>query len=247
MSFAKSSDGLWKAAPSVVSPPKRDEVFVWRIALANVSDADESQLSADERERADRFRFPEVRRAFVQGRLFLRRILARTLQGDPAALRFGLEGNGKPKLDGFDLAFNLSHSGGQALCAIAGTGPVGVDVETASPSRDLMGLARRYFASDEFESLQSLPDEERMAAFYRCWTRKEAFIKAIGEGLSRPLDSFSVEFRTGVAARFLRIGLDPEEPRRWRLCDLDPGSGFAAALVVPSAVTNDECFMLDAL
>lgn len=247
MSFAKNTDDLWKAAPAVASLPKPDEVFVWRIALATVSDADESQLSADERERADRFRFPDVRRAFVQGRLFLRRILARTLQADPASLRFSVEGNGKPKLDGVELAFNLSHSGGQALCAIAGTGPVGVDVETVSPSRDLVGLARRYFAADEFESLQSLPHVERTAAFYRCWTRKEAFIKAIGEGLSRPLDSFSVEFRIGVAPRFLRIGNNPDEPQRWRLCNLDSGSGFAAALVVPSEVTNIECFMLGAV
>jgi 4'-phosphopantetheinyl transferase len=195
-----------------------------------------------ERERAARFVFPEVRRAFVQGRLFLRRALGRILERDPASLAFSLEGNGKPVLNERALAFNLSHSGGEAVLAFSPTGPVGVDIEIVERQRDLEGLAQRYFAAEEYAALMTLPSDQRAAAFYRCWTRKEAFIKALGEGLSHPLDAFAVTFVEQAPPTFVR--LDRGETSAWRLFDLDVGGRFAGAVVVPSSITRLTRFAL---
>jgi len=241
MSFANPSEKAWRSAPTTAGPPAPDEVIVWRIALEAVTSKDEHELSSDERERADRFKFAHVRRAFVQGRLFLRRALAQ-ITGCPAAeIQFISEGNGKPALLGRPLAFNLSHSGGAALLAVAGAGPVGVDVELMRETRDLIGLARRYFAATEYEELIRLEANDQTAAFYRCWTRKEAFIKALGEGLSHPLDSFAVRFAPEAPAEFTTA---KEREEGWRIFDLDVGDGFAGAVVTPGSVERLTCFTL---
>jgi 4'-phosphopantetheinyl transferase len=245
MSSAKRTDPEWVPAPTTPMRPASDEVAVWRIALAVVNDLDLSDLSADERDRANGFQFDHVRSAFIQGRLFLRRMLARLLARAPTELEFRSIANGKPTLANSDLAFNLSHSGGEAVLAVAGTGPVGVDIEVVSEARDLLGLADRYFSPDESKRLRQLPEAERVSAFYRCWTRKEAFIKALGEGLSRPLDSFSVAFEPNCAPEFLRIGDDPTAPSRWRLFDLELGGDLAGAVATVSAVNRIACFTLE--
>ena len=245
MSSANRSDQGWRYAPTVLRLPAADEAFVWRIALANVDDSDALCLSQDERDRASRFLFLEVRRAFTQGRLFLRRTLARVLDKDPQQLAFGSEGNGKPTLVGSEIAFNLSHSGGEAVVVVAGSGAVGIDIEVVSEERDLLGLAQRYFAPEEVARFQSLEPKERTAAFYRCWTRKEAFIKAIGEGLSRPLDSFVVSVGPDDPPAFMRIGDDPAAVGEWRLHDLELSAPFAGAVVTSAAVTRLTRFTLD--
>ena len=245
MSSANRTDLTWLPAPTKPMPPASDEVVVWRIALADVDDFDPSDLSADERDRASRFQFDHVRSAFIRGRLFLRRVLARLLDRLPRELKFTSVANGKPTLADSDLAFNLSHSGGEAVLAAAGTGPVGVDIEVVSEDRDLLGLANRYFSADESKRLRELPESERVSAFYRCWTRKEAFIKALGEGLSRPLDSFSVVFEPNRSPEFLRIGDDPKGPGQWRLFNLDLGGDLAGAVATVSGVNRVARFTLE--
>jgi 4'-phosphopantetheinyl transferase len=193
-------------------------------------------LSADERERAGRFRFDRDRRRFVAARGLLRLVLGRTLGLDPAGLRFAYGPRGKPSLaDGPGLGFNVSHSGGLALLAFAWDRELGVDVEEEREVKEAADIARRYFSHRESEELLRLPEGERKAAFFRCWTRKEAFIKATGDGLSRALDAFDVTLRPGEPARLLRVEGEPGAKSRFWIEDLRPAPGFAGALAVDGA------------
>jgi 4'-phosphopantetheinyl transferase len=146
-------------------------------------------LSPDERDRADRFVRRHDRERFVAGRAFLRLLLSRLVGSESAALRFAYGPNGKPALEApADLAFNLAHSGGLAVCAVAaGRSGLGVDVERVRPLGDLAGMARAAFAPGEAARIVSLPEPERLLAFFDAWTRKEALLKALGRGLGRPL------------------------------------------------------------
>jgi 4'-phosphopantetheinyl transferase len=241
MSSPNSSDFRWPPAPATPFRPAADEVVVWRVALADVQTQDLSILSADEIERADRFKFADVRLSFIQARLFLRRMLGAILKQPPADLRFTFEGNGKPKLVDETIAFNLSHSGGEALLAVSTASPIGVDLEQIRAERDLIGLARRYFAAAEIEELLQLDPSDQVRGFYSCWTRKEAFIKAIGEGLSHPLDSFAVNLTPGEAPIFKAPQTD------WKIFNLELGEQFAGAVVVPKTVVRLSCFQLESL
>lgn len=241
MSSVNSSDSRWPPSPAPPSRPGADEVVVWRIALADVQTKDVTILSVDEIERADRFKFPDVRRAFIQARLFLRRMLGAILELPPADLQFAFEGNGKPKLVDEAVAFNLSHSGGEALLAVSAALPVGVDLEQIRAERDLIGLAQRFFAVKEIEELLRLEPSAQVRGFYSCWTRKEAFIKAIGEGLSHPLDSFAVNLAPGEAPVF-------KTPQtNWRIFDLELGERFAGAVVVPNELRRLSCFQVESI
>ena len=211
-----------------------DEVHVWSADLDRLPEAELGEaLSADERERARRFRFDRDRRRFTTARGLLRRLLGRYLGRDPAGLRFAYGPRGKPSLgEGHGLRFNVSHSGGLALLAFAWDRELGVDVEEEREVREAADIARRYFSPREEEELRRLREDQRQAAFFRCWTRKEAFIKATGDGLSRPLDAFDVTLRPGEPARLLRVAGEPEAESRFWLEDLRPAPGFAGALAV---------------
>jgi 4'-phosphopantetheinyl transferase len=207
------------------------EVHVWRVDLAAPvgSEALEA-LSDDERERADRFRFDVHRRRFVRARAALRSILARYTGSDPGALAFEYGEHGKPSLAGEGPAFNLSHSEDVALCAVASGRGLGVDVEWAARPVEHLTLAERFFAPGEVAVLRTVPPEHLPAAFFACWTRKEAYVKATGRGLSLPLHGFEVSLEP-VPEPSLRVLGDPEETARWGLRALDAGHGFTAALV----------------
>jgi 4'-phosphopantetheinyl transferase len=247
MSFANRFKQGWRPAPLEAPTPSANEVVVWRVALETVSVKDATVLAVDERERAERLKIPAVRLAFIQGRLFLRRMLGRTLGRDPGSLQFASEGNGKPTLPAAPLAFNLSHSGGVAALAIAKVGPVGIDVEELRGDRDLVGLASRYFAPLEYAALLRLPSAQRTLGFYSCWTRKEAFIKALGEGLSHPLDAFEVSLDPSAPAAFLSIGGKQADDSPWRLFSIDFGERYAGALVAPRQVERLSCFTLETI
>jgi 4'-phosphopantetheinyl transferase len=210
------------------------DVHVWTACLDDLSEAAlRAPLPADERARAGRFHFERDQRRFVAGRGLLRVLLGRYLEADPASLRFGYGPQGKPFLEEYgDLRFNVSHSGGLALLAFTHGREVGVDVERERPLPEWKDIAGRYFSAWEATELGRLPADERGAAFFRCWTRKEAFIKATGEGLSRPLDAFCVSLAPGEPARLRRVVGEPEAVRRFRLEDLRPAPGFAGALAV---------------
>jgi len=238
------AEDLAPRMPWGTSPPQlvleRDHVHVWRAWLDHepgCGDSFRATLSPDERARADRFRFDRDRARFVAGRAALRMILGRYLRREPATLRFGYGPQGKPFLaeaPGADLRFNLSHSYGLALYAVARSRDVGIDVEKIDP-RFESGIAEQFFSPREVAALRSLPSAGQTEAFFACWTRKEAYAKAKGEGLGLRLDQFEISL--GESAALLWSDEDPGDTRRWRLEALSPGSGYAAAI----AVGGDRC------
>src|SRR5215210_8626067 len=224
-----SQSEIWLAPPGSLSL-QTGEVHVWRIELeqpGNLLEKFRSTLEADELQRAGRFHFEIHRSNFVVARGFLRYILSRYLETKPERLKFSYGEYGKPALDG-RLQFNMSHSHGVALLAITADRQIGVDVEHIRADFATEDIARRFFSSSEVESFNRLPAEEQAAAFFRCWARKEAFIKATGRGLSQPLDEFDVTLAPGVAAELLRV--DEDDASRWCMSDIDVGSEYAADL-----------------
>jgi len=199
----------------------------------------ESSLSADELQRAARFHFPSDRDRFIAAHGCLRHILARYLHCKPGQLSFSTGEYGKPALlPPQKIDFNLSHSGGYALIVTARERKVGVDVERVRDDMELENIADRYFSPGEVSELMTLPPEQRAAAFFNCWTRKEAYIKAHGLGLSLPLDRFDVSLDETAVLRATRP--DPSEAARWTLLSLDVDPEFAGALAVESAVLSGE-------
>src|ERR1044072_2828149 len=193
-----SGCSTWSTPPESLSL-QTGEVHVWRIELQHPGSLLEkfrSTLEADELQRASRFHFEKHRSGFVVARGFLRDVLSRYLKTKPEMLRFSYGDYGKPALDG-TLTFNMSHSHEIALLAIAEDKQIGVDVEHIRADFATEDIARRFFSRSEVESFNRLPTEEQVTAFFRCWTRTEAFIKATGRGLSQPLDAFDVTLSPG--------------------------------------------------
>jgi 4'-phosphopantetheinyl transferase len=224
---------IWQE-PAALPPLGEDEVQVWRVDLepgdvqarADLAGPLEDSLSPDERQRAERYRFAHLRRGYIAGRGALRHILGAHLGLPPAGVRFAYLPHGKPVLDGKSsargLSFNLTNSHELALIAVTLGRPVGIDLEYRRSLADLDDLARRNFAPDEYQVFHGLPPEAAVEGFYRCWTRKEAFIKALGEGLSYPLEP----------ARFIQIAGSREAAADWSLYDLPAGGEYTAALAV---------------
>jgi len=214
-----------------------NDVHVWSAALDDPTasmDACQPLLSADEQERARRFRAPQDRRRFAVARARLRLILSRYLDVHPLDVRFRLGFHGKPELDAGTadppLVFNVSHSAEMAVYAVAERGRVGIDIERVSRTVDHSSLAERFFSDAEIASLRAVPEAERTEAFFSCWTRKEAYLKATGEGLSYPLDAFTVSIGRSRPAAMLEHGHDAEEPHRWSFEDLRISAGYVAAV-----------------
>lgn len=217
--------------------PGEDEVHVWKADLALPS-LEVARLAGllDEAEarRASRFRFERDRAAFTAARAILRTLVGRYLGRRAEDVRFSYGSEGKPSLAGdpVSLTFNLSHSSGVALFAFARRRAVGIDIERVRDQPDLGELAERFFSPAEVAVFQGLPPAARMTAFFLCWTRKEAYIKARGGGLSIPLDTFSVSFGSGDPPALLESSLDPDEPSRWSFRDLGSDTQYAAAIAV---------------
>jgi 4'-phosphopantetheinyl transferase len=221
-----------------------DAVDLWRLPLRwppRAAERFRQTLSADEAERAARFHFARDRDAFTAARAFLRAVLARYLKAEPARLRFAYGPRGKPALadddaagaEGNALRFNLAHSHDLALLAVTRGREVGVDLEHVRPDFASDDIAERFFSPGEAAALRAVPEgRPRVEAFYRCWTRKEAFIKATGEGLSFPLSAFTVSLAPGEPAALLSCDKDARVPERWTLVDVEPGAGYIAAAAV---------------
>jgi 4'-phosphopantetheinyl transferase len=211
------------------------EVHVWRASLerpAPVVARMRERLADDELLRADRFRFERDRSRYIVGRALLRGLLARYLDAAPEELEFEYGQFDKPALrDG--PWFNLSHSGAVALYAFSNDGEIGIDVELDDEDFASERVAERFFSPAEVSALRSLPVEAQRRAFLTCWTRKEAFIKARGDGLHLPLDSFDVTLAPDVPAALLRTAWCEGEAERWRIQDLsDNGAGYVAAVAM---------------
>jgi 4'-phosphopantetheinyl transferase len=184
-------------------------------------------LSADEHARAARFVFERDRHRFVVCRGALREALGALIDCEPARLAFRYSHHGKPSLLHGGVQFNVSHSAGLALFAFSKGAAVGVDVESLERHVDSETLAARFFSRDEADDLLMLPPPQRSEAFFNGWTRKESYIKATGDGMSRPLDSFSVTLRPSDPVVIRRI--DGSDVREWQLTAFRPAPGFVAA------------------
>jgi 4'-phosphopantetheinyl transferase len=192
-----------------------------------------SLLSPDEIARADRFHFSEHRNAFIVNRANLRLLLSHYLAQPADAILFTYGAQGKPEVIDADihgLHFNLSHTEGLALVAIAHDRRVGIDVESIRPSTDYLEIARRHFSPAEYQQLSTIEAKEQLTAFYRCWTRKEALLKGLGEGLQRSLNEFQVNFLTNEPATVIALAAEPVLYRNWYLHPVDAGPGYIAAL-----------------
>lgn len=230
-------DGVWSQPPSTLDLGL-DVVHVWRATLdrpAAQLERFSASLSDGERVRAGRLLLPVHRNAFVAARGILRELLAGYLGEDAPRLRFVYGPYGKPALDptlGGDLTFNVSHSHGLALVAVARQRRLGIDVERIRAERDWSRIAERFFAPEEVATLRRLLPQQRERAFFVCWTRKEAFLKATGEGIRRSLRSFEVSLEPGAQARLIHIDGDRERAEEWRMQDVNPDPAYAAALAV---------------
>lgn len=216
---------------------RRDEVHVWRAALARSPaevEALKGWLSEDELRRAERFHFQHDRSSFVVARGTVREILSLYVGQPPRLLQFGYNPFGKPELAGATgetrLRFNLSHAAGLALFAVAAGREVGVDIEYVRESVPCEDLAAKFFSRREADALMALPAADRTRAFFECWARKEAYIKARGEGLSLPLDSFDVSLAPGEPAALLATREDEPGAASWSLRELTPHPAYAAAV-----------------
>jgi 4'-phosphopantetheinyl transferase len=200
-------------------------------------------LSHDERERAARFHFERDRTAFTTARGALRALVGRYLDYPPEGVVFAYRERGKPHLatPAGGLRFNVSHSGDVALIAFAQDREVGVDIERTRAVHDLRGLAKLSFSHDEYATWCGLAPGEQPEAFFSCWSRKEAFIKATGEGISQLAD-FDVTLRPGEPARLLRVAGDSPAQPRWFLHDLPAVPGYAVALVVEGPHSQIACW-----
>ena len=222
------------------SPPLEDrDVHVWRVPLrlpASLLEWGEALLDPDERERAARYRFVEHRVAFVSGRAIQRDILSRYLEIDPAQVRYRVSQHGKPELSpesaGAGVRFNFSNSGELGLLAVTRGRDVGVDVEQVRHLPDALEIARGFFSGAEAEVLRRTPAEQRDLAFFHCWTRKEAYIKAVGAGLAIPLDCFDVAFAPGEPAALLQHRDRPAEVQRWIIRHLEVEGEYVGALAI---------------
>ncbi len=211
------------------------EVHVWRTSLVRSTETVGRMrrlLARDEQRRADRFRFERDRSRYIVGRALLRGLLARYLETAPEELEFQYGEFRKPALRSGPW-FNLSHSGTLALYAFSSTGEIGIDVELDDADFARERIAERFFSPAEVSVLHSLPAEVQPRAFLICWTRKEAFIKARGDGLSLALDSFDVTLAPDTPAALLRTAWSSEEPGEWCLEDLsDRRAGYIAAVAL---------------
>jgi 4'-phosphopantetheinyl transferase len=212
----------------------RDAVHIWTMPT-QAPEAVVAQfgrvLSEEEAERASRFRFDHLRNLFVITHGVLRHLLGRYLGLDPAGICFIYGDKGKPGVASeADLHFNLTHSDGVAAIAFTAGCQVGMDVEHIRSLADMPQIADQCFSSEEAEELMLLPAGERAGAFFRCWTRKEAYIKAIGDGLSCALDSFRVTLLPEAPPRLVHIGGNRAAADMWTVHDLDLAPEYAAAL-----------------
>ena len=228
----------WELPPENISIGN-GHVHVWRmwLELADyMTDEMQSKLSTEEKHRAGRFRGREDRIRFIAAHHFTREILSNYLDKRPEKINIAYNQYGKPELEEYDdasgLRFNLSHSDDIAVLAVGRWFNVGVDIERVKHNAAIEDIARRFFSSGEVELFLSQPENIRDEAFFRCWTRKEAYIKARGKGMSIPLDQFEVSFLPGEPPKMISIMGDSEAAARWSLFHLVPGDGYIGALAV---------------
>ncbi len=213
-----------------------DEVHLWRVALGWPADRSATLrvlLSEEERAKADRFYFEVDRNRYIVAHAALRTLLARYQNRVECSAEFLLGANGKPSLPGAaPLRFNLAHSRGLGLIALALDREVGVDLEAIDADTEVEQVAERFFSPQECHALFRLAEVRRREGFFHVWSQKEAYLKGRGDGVTMGLDHFDVAADPALGARLLEDRHDPEAVRRWSLIALEPGGGFRGALAV---------------
>lgn len=220
-------------------PPLGDEVHIWRAtweALRPRRELFEPLLSPHERSRAERYITEELTESSVLTHGWVREVLARYLEREPTQLEFHYGEHDKPALATGELHFNVSHTADTVVVAVTTLAEFGIDIEHERVDRDLAQLARRYFAPREVERFDALPIEEQPAAFYRAWTRKEAYLKAKGGGLTLPLDRFVVTLDPDEPPHLVHTDLDPPDHPGWHLLSFRASPDIAGALILPREV-----------
>jgi 4'-phosphopantetheinyl transferase len=236
----------WETPPTTLDLPG-DQVQLWRVRLAWPEDQVQrwaTTLAEDERARAAQFHFEVHRRRFQVAHGALRLILGLYLRRLPADIAFRKSDHGKLELaeDVDDLRFNLSHAADGALLGVTRGRDLGVDLENLRMIPDLEGLAQQFFAPGEVADLLAVPHPERGLAFFRCWTRKEAYIKALGLGLACPLDRFRVSLAPAEGTRLLEVDGSAAEAARWVLREVIPWPGYIGCVAVPETGWRLRCF-----
>ncbi len=226
------------AAPAPELSP--GEIHVWSIQLDPPPEVVERlgrALSADEWERANRFRFDRHRRQYVVGRGALRALIAAYAGTRPERVRFRYGDRGKPYVadPASDLELNLSNSDEMALVGFVRGGEIGVDIEFLKPMPDCEQISERFFSTSERDVLRALPADRKEEAFFNCWTRKEAYLKAVGTGLAAPLDSFDVTLAPGEPPRMLTLEGNAERAARWYFQHFRPAEQYIGALAIEGA------------
>ncbi|MFY9622119.1 MAG: 4'-phosphopantetheinyl transferase superfamily protein [Pyrinomonadaceae bacterium] len=212
-----------------------EDVHVWRAYLNQGGPSAAlflNDLSSEEEERSGKYYFRKDRERFVIARGVLRHILGRYLEISPRKINFLYGRYGKPYLSYAGeqlLSFNVSHADDIALYVISKGRRVGIDIEHLREDFAVLEIAERFFSQQEVSTLRALPVRLQTVAFFNCWTRKESYIKALGEGLSRPLDSFAVSLTPGQPATLLATN-DPQEASHWELTELFVDKGYVASL-----------------
>ena len=229
-----------------------DGLHVWRVGLRSepsVADRLREYLSRRETERAARFREELHRQRYIVAHGALREILAGYLGTSPAGIVFQYSPEGKPSIEhsgsGPSLFFNLSHSDDLCVVAVARHREIGIDIERAREARDLDDVADRFFSEDERGQLREMPHGERASAFFRGWTAKEAYAKAVGSGLKCPFAAVEVELRESQPARFARIEGRTDTAGRWTLIRPHLASGYVAAIAIEGPADEPSVFDWD--
>lgn len=234
----------WTSSPSSLEA-ESGYVDVWRVPVDVKEGALQSlagHLDETERQRADRFRIEAKRTEFIVTRGCLRQVLSRLISSDlktevtPCDIEFDYLPHGKPVLASkwkvSEIQFNATHSHGLALIAATRSARIGVDVERVRDNRDVQSLASRWFSPNEVEELRSLPTDQQSLAFFLGWTRKEAFVKAVGDGITYGLDQFDVSLSPDQPSVMKRIGDDRLDPTSWTLFNMKPAASHAAAIAI---------------
>jgi 4'-phosphopantetheinyl transferase len=205
-------------------------------------------LSQTERMRGEKYRFPIDRHNYIIRHGILRALIGRYLSIHPKGIRFGMNEFGKPLIEDTcredPLQFNLSTSNKMVLYVFAHGRRVGVDMEFIRPMEDMDAIVESCFSFDENTEFNALPVKKRQEAFYHCWTQKEAFVKALGDGLFRRLDQFDVSLIPGTPAELKRTAWDPDEATRWTLKSITPTQGYIASLAVEGSGWSLTCRQL---
>jgi 4'-phosphopantetheinyl transferase len=233
------TDHTWNNPPTNWQPTA-NRIDVWRTTIDHDTTALDhcyaNLITSDERKRADQFRISNRRNEFILGRAMVRHVLGKSLACDPITVTLTFEAKGKPFLepavDVNCVEFNLSHSHGLLLLAVTQTNPIGVDVEKMRVKTDCTKLATRYFSKNEVAALNQVPAKNQREAFFNCWTRKEAFLKATGKGISFGLDQFDVAFWPTADARLLATRFDESEAANWAMANIPIDSGYAASVCI---------------